>query len=602
MTTRRPSLAALTAAASFALATSCGFNANDPYLDLPIVTLADAPPPIAGGTLLATRDGRYAVAADPDRHRVVVIELATRAVREIAVDARAEPGRLVEDGAGRVYVALRAGGAILAIDPASAAVTARHEVCASPRGLAWRGGADRVYVACADGTLVTLDAARAVAQTVTLAPDLRDVITTPDGLLVSRFRAAELLHVREDGTVDTTSALPVAALESRSSSTVLTQRYTPNVAVRLTPAGDGGLVLHQRARVGTEAVFRESSAPPPDRYTYSNRPVSNGVVTWRDPCDNAVVHAAATLVGRDGRARHTAPAVPRGVVPIDAAVSPSGRVLLAFAGEPESGYARGPQVVSTSMGLAVAPDAGGCLEGDADRRYPGQVVAVAFAGEVELVQLREPARLVVDGAVVELGGASVRDTGHDIFHLDTGGAIACASCHPGGGDDGHVWHFAATRAIRTQPLEGVVGLTPYHRSGNLPTFFALMRDLEDQMASPPLNEQHIVAAERWLARLPAAPSGPVRDADAVARGRAAFDEAGCASCHQGELGTDGASHMIGGAPWQTPPLRGVALRAPYLHDGRAPTLGDSLTMVSGHDFAHLGDAALGDLVAYLESR
>ncbi len=590
------------------IASGCGLNQNDPYFEQPVVSLSDAPPPIAGGTLLGTRDGRHAVLSDPDRHRIVVVELASREVRSIPVDRGVEPGRLVEDDAGRVYVALRAGGAVLAVDPATASLVGRYEVCAAPRGLAWHRERDALHVACADGRLMTLGPSRSVEQTVWLPPDLRDVVVTSTGLLVSRFRTAELLQVSFGGAILAENRLPiaqVAGVDDGGERSGLTQPYSPGVAVRLAPADDGALVLHQRARVGPEVVFVGTTRPV-DEYTYSNRPVRNetsaGTIVWRDPCDNAVVHAALTVVGPDGAARHVAPSVPRGVVPVDVAVSPSGRVVLAFAGEPTATYARGPQVVSTSMALAVAEGPSECLPGDTTRRYPGQVVAVAFAGEVELVQLREPARLVVDGQPVELGGDSVRDTGHDIFHLDTGGAVACASCHPGGADDGHVWHFAATRPIRTLPLEGMIGLLPYHRDGSVSTFPSLMADLERQLDSPPLSDEHVGATRSWLARLPGPPAGPAADLAAIERGRAIFEsaETGCASCHQGELGTDGLAHDIGGRRWQTPPLAGVALRPPYLNDGRASDLRSAILAHDGA--AGLGAEQLADVEAYVRSR
>jgi hypothetical protein len=77
-------------------AAGCGFNENDPFEHQEVVSLEEAPPPISGGTLTATADGRYAIAADPDRHRVLLVDLDTRAVRELALDRGAEPGRVVE--------------------------------------------------------------------------------------------------------------------------------------------------------------------------------------------------------------------------------------------------------------------------------------------------------------------------------------------------------------------------------------------------------------------------------------------------------------------------------------------------------------------------
>jgi CxxC motif-containing protein (DUF1111 family) len=95
----------------------------------------------------------------------------------------------------------------------------------------------------------------------------------------------------------------------------------------------------------------------------------------------------------------------------------------------------------------------------------------------------------------------------------------------------------------------------------------------------------------------------------VARGEALFAQVGCATCHVPTLyGADGAIHPYtdlllhavvpdlppsvdrGGepSPFRTPPLWGVAHTAPYLHDGRAPTLADAIAAHGGE-----ADAARG---------
>ena len=97
-----------------------------------------APPAITGGTLLVLSDGKTAVAADPDRDAIYVVDLSSRTVTQtIALEPGDEPGRLVQDAAGRVHVALRRGGAIVTCDPATGKVLARRPVCAAPRGLAY---------------------------------------------------------------------------------------------------------------------------------------------------------------------------------------------------------------------------------------------------------------------------------------------------------------------------------------------------------------------------------------------------------------------------------------------------------------------------------
>ncbi|MGE0399621.1 MAG: YncE family protein, partial [Kofleriaceae bacterium] len=158
--------------------------------------------PISGGTMLVTSDGARAVIADPDRDRILQIDLATEAVTaEIALETGDEPGRLVEDAAHRVHVALRHGGALLTIDPAGAIVD-RRQACAEPRGLAYDGVTDQVHVACSTGELVSFAAAGgAPTRVVRLERDLRDVIVQGDQLLVTKFRSAEILTLDATGAV-----------------------------------------------------------------------------------------------------------------------------------------------------------------------------------------------------------------------------------------------------------------------------------------------------------------------------------------------------------------------------------------------------------------
>src|SRR5262245_3010143 len=67
--------------------------------------------PISGGNLLVTRDGA-AVIADADRDRILMVDLATQGILgEVSLPDQ-EPGRLVEDGMGRIHVAMRRGGAL----------------------------------------------------------------------------------------------------------------------------------------------------------------------------------------------------------------------------------------------------------------------------------------------------------------------------------------------------------------------------------------------------------------------------------------------------------------------------------------------------------
>jgi hypothetical protein len=121
-----------------------------------------SPPPISGGTMLTTHDGKLIVAADPDRDQVYFVDAAGETLLFTrALDPGDEPGRVVEDAAGRVHVALRGAVAVATLGREADAPITRRAVCDLPRGLAYDAQQDAVHVGCAEGKLVTLSAVRA---------------------------------------------------------------------------------------------------------------------------------------------------------------------------------------------------------------------------------------------------------------------------------------------------------------------------------------------------------------------------------------------------------------------------------------------------------
>src|SRR5262249_2088324 len=148
-----------------------------------------------------------AVIADPDRDRIVFLALDTGDATELALQKGDEPGRLVEDGAGRIHVALRRGGAVVTIDGTQ--ITGRRAACPEPRGLAWDPAADAIHVACAGGQLVTLPASGGdPTRVLRLDRDLRDVVIANGQLYVTRFRSAELLAIDAQGAIASRSVMP----------------------------------------------------------------------------------------------------------------------------------------------------------------------------------------------------------------------------------------------------------------------------------------------------------------------------------------------------------------------------------------------------------
>jgi hypothetical protein len=589
------------------------------------------PPPISGGTLLVLRDGRTAVVSDPDRDRISVVDLGARKLRgQLVLEPGAEPGRIVEDGEGRAHVVLRGAGAVLTVDPLAVRTLSRRTLCAAPRGLAFDRVRGLLHVACAGGELVSVGAlAETPDRTLQLDLDLRDVLVQGDQLLVSTFRKAELLVVSARGIGERLAPprMPAAFAGGGRDAPPSPPRVpggpdvpmaSPSVAWRLLPAPGGHvLMLHQRGAVGE--VGTEPAA-------YGGGPGCAGVVE--------VAVSQFDTSGSRGAVQSSG-ALAGAVLAVDMALSPDGRwlavVSAAHAGTdrqllfypapevpvPPTGRPCVPGVaVMPPAATPAAPGAGSeALAPPVDYRPPsGEVIAVAFdgAGNV-LAQSREPATLQLltqRAEPIVLSLESRADRGHQLFHAATSGQMACASCHPEGGEDGRVWRFQGLGPRRTQSLRGgIMDTAPFHWSGELTSFAHLMADVfQGRMGGGPIDRAQREALERWIDRLPIVQPSRRREDPAAVRGKVIFHDpaVGCAVCHGGSDFTNGGSFDVGtGGTFQVPQLHGLALRAPYLHDGCASTLDERFTRCGGGDrhglTATLNPADVADLVAFLET-
>jgi cytochrome c peroxidase len=446
---------------------------------------------------------------------------------------------------------------------------------------------DAVWVACAGGELIALPAAGGdPLVNVRLPRDLRDVVVQKGGLVVTRFRTADVLYVTRAGDVDWTLRVDRDQLFS-------------NAAWRATPWSDGNVaIVHQRARVlapGTSAS-NQYYAPPP--------PPTIGQFDQQDQCNGAVVEPTITVVGPSSLGLVSwLPDMPEAVLPVDAVLAPGGATYaIAAAGNAYTNH-------RATVYLGAVSDWTRCAILEPIEAPPGEAIAIAYAGSELLVQMRDPAVLYFTDAkvAVQLSDVRRRDTGHAIFHANSGHGIACASCHLEGGEDGVTWDLpSGTR--RTPSLRGTLhGTAPYHWQGEFGDLGGLFRDvMSTRMGGPKLSEPTAAALSAWLERLPAPPPLVPQDPDAVARGRALFESAavGCTTCHSGPLFTDNRTIDVGtGAPFQVPSLVGVGWRAPYLHDGSAANLFERFVKASdahGHT-KDLRRSDLDALIAYLET-
>ncbi len=569
-------------------------------------------------------DGTTAVAADPDRDAVYVVDLPSQSVLStIALKAGDEPGRLVEDGGGRVYVALRGAGAVAMIDPAKGVVLARTTACPAPRGLAWDPILNNVVVGCATGELVTLPSGGGAAtRSVHVQRDLRDVLIQSGAVSVTSFRAAQVLRLADDGSVTRTDTLPSPSLQS-----------TPQVVWRAVAASSGAIIAVHQAE-STQTI--ETEVPggygggnggvggglfDPDASTLSELPPlgqfglgaeagvlfeGDGAVSPVAPLGaSSAVMSVLTSIDSTGMVLINRPI--NGVLPVDVAVSLDGSVV--------AGVTPGSAFTPGLSDLFVISDRGQGQETDLSLGGNEQPIAVAFdaSGRV-IVQSRDPATLWVvplsggNISSLQLSATSRDDTGHDVFHTQAGAQIACASCHPEGGDDGHVWILDNDQR-RTPSLRGTIaGTAPYHWPGDQPNLETLVNNVYTvRMSGVLLPSDQMGALTGWVQTIPPPPAPSWTDEKAASLGRALFQRAdtACASCHSGPKFTNNATFDVGtGGAFQVPPLVGVGWRTPLLHDGCAATIGARFGECSTPKHGNISSLSANDLAnlsEYLET-
>jgi mono/diheme cytochrome c family protein len=597
---RRYLITTLAAAGVAALVPACTGTELPPEIDNPIHVSAKPPAAISGGTLTITsRD--IAVAADPDRDLVWMVDLNTNAVSQVALKDGDEPGRVVEDGAGRVHVALRRGGAVATIDLTSGKVIDRTAVCAAPRGVAFDAKSNSIHVACAGGELVTLPATGGKATRVLhIGKDLRDVIVSGDRLVVSRFRTAELLVLDKDGKATSAQKPPGIATDIAPEENFGQPTFVPTVAYRVVPMGNSFAMVHQRSLVNPVVIDQ------PGGYG------SDG-----GGCDGGIVHSGVTIFSDAGTPSPVAtPAFPGAALPVDIAVDPTSDTIAIVA-------AGSDLVVRTNSASLANGNSNNvfCLNQDEPPiKVAGEPVALAFWHGRLLTQTRQPATLqfVGEGASpIVLPGVDMGDTGHDLFHRSANPAngLACASCHPEGREDGHVWQFSSLGARRTQTVGGhVLDTAPFHWDGDMPDIDAIMSEVfVHRMGGTEQGPRHSKVLQNWLGSLNAfPPSTPVAPQTSIEHGKALFNDAkvACASCHGGEHFTNNTNADVGTSkPFQVPTLIGVSARAPFMHNGCAPTLRDRFAKgneeCTGGDkhgvTSQLSSSDIDDLVNYLET-
>ncbi len=595
---RRALALLLVTLAGSAIAAGCS-GTDDFIIQENIVVAANPPPAINGGTLAIAPDGT-AIAADPDRDVVWIVDVdAAQLKAKVSLNAGDQPGRVAIDASGRAHVALMGGGSIATIDIASGKLTDRRDVCAAPEGIAYDAAADVLHVACSGGELVTMPAAGgAPTRVLKLDRDLRDVVVQGDKLLVSRLRNAEILVVGPEGKV--WQRQTPRSIKRISFNTGMPTEFDAAVAWRMIPRPSGGaMMIHQRGMAGPVITTQ------PGGYSGGG-------------CDDeSIVQTTATEIDLGGEPSPiTIPSVgkasiPGMAVPVDLAISPSGKVMTVVAAGSNAIFRK------TITEFGSHEEQPPC-EPPSTEPVPGQPTSASYLKDgTVVIQLREPAGLYLPDTqqTIVLPGESVKDTGHDVFHMSSNGfsSIACASCHPKAGDDARTWNFQTIGPRRTQTVRGGISDTvPLHWDGDMNDVGHIMGEVfVNRMGGTPQGPRRARLIARWMDSVPTIARPEPVDMAAIERGKALYNDekVGCGSCHNGAKLTNNEFANVGtGKAFQVPTLMGIADRAPFMHDGCAPTLRDRFTgtaACTGGDkhgvISNLTTEQVDDLVAYLET-
>jgi YVTN family beta-propeller protein len=246
-----------------------------------------------------------------------------------------------------------------------------------------------------------------------------------------------------------------------------------------------------------------------------------------------------------------------------------------------------------------------------------------FSGSVGVVNIDEAGSVSVQS--VSLGSepsfTAVR-AGEILFHDATACFQqwqSCASCHPGD---------ARADALNWDLLNDGMGNPKNNKSLLLshktpPSMSTGVRDTAEMAVRAGLRhilftvlpEEKAASLDEYLKSLTPVPSPWLENgalSESAERGQLVFESAGCSKCHPAPLFTNMKQYPVGtgtgrqkDTSFDTPTLVEVWRTAPYLHDGRATTIKETLTTFNTEDrhgeTSKLSQQQLDDLVTYVLS-
>jgi DNA-binding beta-propeller fold protein YncE len=594
-------------------------------------------PAVSSSTII--HNGAQSFNVNPDNDTVTAIHEGNLTVAWEASVGR-NPRTLAEAPNGDIWVVNQAEATISILKAADGSLvkTLRLPYASRPYGIAFSPNGSAAYLTLqGTGRLLKLNTYGSIVGDIDVGPQPRGVAVTGDSrrILVTRFISpadhGEVRAVAADTfrVVDTVSLAFDPGPDTESSG-----RGLPNYVgfIRISPDGQRAFVPSKKDNLA-RGLFRDDQP-----LTFESR--VRTIVSQIDLADG-VEDLGARIDLNDRDLAQSLIFSPAGDI-FFVATQGSNRIEV---------YDANNLGLLGGMNTGLAPQ-GMAFNSDGSKLYvhnfmSRSVSAFDTTDFIDAVNNEAP-ELVEIGTVSNEAVSPQVLRGKQIFYdasdprMNRDGYISCASCHIDGGSDGQVWDFTQEgEGLRnTIPLVGRSGTGQgnVHWTANFDEIQDFENDIRNGfggrgflsdadfgVTANPLGRpkaglsEELDALAAYVSSLGTTPASPHRNPDGslTPEGEAGgeiFEARNCRSCHSGPFFTDALRHDVGtiqassglgiGRPLQgigieTPTLVGIWDTAPYLHNGRAPTLHDVLGNPAHTDTEGLTPTEVNQLVSYL---
>jgi YVTN family beta-propeller protein len=577
-------------------------------------------------------DGRTLYVACEGTDALAILDLGSARVRaQVAFPPGSLPHGVAAAPDGRsVFVSLRGRDRVARVDAGALSFVESGPVGRGPCGLALDPSGGTLVVADAESNDAALVDAKSLSVLALLAAGREPyrVAVSPDGRFAHVVNRMSGLHGTRDLPVSEVTVIDIAARRVVARVPLPSCHLSEGIA--FLPDGSRSVIPAVRVRnrlpisqvakgwvmSGAIALVPADGSGPAEVL-----PTDDADRFWADP--------AGVAVAGDGSAAFVAAAGADAV----SVISLPHLLAAAAAPPPADG---GEKVDRTDLAAdfvdARLPVGADPREVAASRDGSRFFVAERWDGMVAVVDARS--RKVVSR--VDLGGprgepSAVR-RGDRVFHsasVTFQGGFSCSSCHPGGHQDGLVYDFETDgpgrNPVDNRSLLGIRGTNPFKWTGLNP-------GLSDQCGprfakvltrADPFPARELADLVAYIESRPPRRGNGART-EAVERGKEVFfrtrladgrelpEQDRCQTCHPPPLYTNRKSVAVGTkgeldteSAFDVPHLVGVEGSAPYLHDGRAPTL-EAIWTLHNPDDRHgvtsdMNKQQLNDLVEFLKT-